>query len=576
MRFPLALVAALVALPLAPSLAPLAHASSAQASTSPTLQSANALMQQGKFAAAAAEFQTLVEAQPTNGQAWFGLGYSLHAQGKMKEALEAHTKAAAYPAVAATASYNAACANARLGDADQAFSWLARARQAGFSNWSGIASDADLATLLNDPRMAGFLPVSPTTPKPFAEDVTILHDLYGEGTNAQFGWVARAVGDVDADGTTDYVSTAPFHLGRGALYVVSGKTGKVVHKIEGPQGSQLGWCVAAAGDVDGDGHDDIVAGAPGQDQGLGAVHVYAGKDGSELRVLLGENAGDRFGTDARTVGDLNDDGVPELLVGAPKHDTAGADAGRAYVFDGKSGEFVHSFDGERAGDELGGGELCGFRHGDHSVLAVSALKAGPNNGGRVYAWSGTSFELLFTLEGDAGSVNLGWFLSVVGDVNADGMPDVLATDWHDSSAGPGFGRVWVHSGKDGSTLLDLKGRFQGENFGIGSCEAGDLDHDGHDDLAIGAWQNAELAPTAGKIYLLSGKDGHELGTLTGRIPGDALGFDSTNIGDVDGDRIPDLLVTSAYNGAKGVKAGRMYVVSGASCLNSAKGAGGSK
>jgi hypothetical protein len=532
-----------------------------------TLQSANALMQKGSYVEAAAAFEELVTAQPANGQAWFGLGYSRHALGDMEAALAAHERAAKSPTLAATASYNAACACAMLDRADDAFAWLERARTAGFTNWAGIANDTDLASLLADPRMESFRPVSPSTSQPFAEEVTILHDLYGEGPNAQFGWVARAVGDVDRDGVTDYASTAPFHQGKGAVYIVSGKSGEVLFKVDGTAGSQLGWCVAGAGDIDGDGRADFVAGAPGEAQSTGAVHVYSGADGKELLVLRGEAAGDRFGTDARTVGDLDDDGKPELLIGAPKHDAAGQDAGRAYLFDGESGDYLHAFDGERAGDELGGGELAGFREGDHSLLVVAALKAGPNNGGRVYAWSGTTYEKHFSLDGDTGSVNLGWFVSIVGDVNADGMPDILATDWHDSSSGPGYGRVWVCSGKDGAVLHDLRGHVQGENFGIGSCEAGDLDGDGHDDLAIGAWQNSELAPSAGKVYLISGKTGQPMGTLTGRIPGDTLGFDATNIGDVDGDEVPDLLLTSAYNAAKGTKAGRTYVVSGASCLN---------
>jgi len=560
MKLPIALV-------IAAALAGATFAQDSRPTTPPaTLQSANALLREGSYRKAAAAFEQLVAAPQPDGQAWFGLGYSRHALGELEAALAAHERAAGFPKLAATASYNAACACALLGRTGDAFAWLGRARTAGFTNWAGIANDTDLAALLEDPRMKGFQPVSPSTSSPFAEDVTILHDLYGEGPNAQFGWVARPLGDIDRDGTTDFASTAPFHGGNGAVYVISGRSGDVLFKLEGTPGSQLGWCVAGAGDVNGDGRADLVAGAPGEAQATGVVHVFSGVDGAELRVLRGEAAGDRFGTDARTVGDLDGDGVPELLIGAPKHDGAGADAGRAYLFDGESGEQLHAFDGGRPGDELGGGELAGFRKDDHSVLVVAALKAGPGNGGRVYAWSGMNYEPLFTLEGDAGSVNLGWFVSIVGDIDADGMPDVLATDWHDSSAGAGFGRVWVCSGKDGTLLLDLKGRVPGENFGIGSCEAGDLDRDGHDDLAIGAWQNSELAPTAGKVYLISGKTGHELGTLTGRIPGDALGFDATNIGDVDGDDVPDLLVTSAYNAAKGTKSGRIYVVSGASCL----------
>jgi hypothetical protein len=124
----------------------------------------------------------------------------------------------------------------------------------------------------------------------------------------------------------------------------------------------------------------------------------------------------------------------------------------------------------------------------------------------------------------------------------------------------------VLSGRDGAVLLDLDGGTPGGGFGIGEGAAGDLDRDGHADVALGAWQSSAGAPTGGMVVIVSGKDGTTLGTLTGRIAGDVLGFDATGIGDVDGDGVPELLVTSAYNGARGSKAGRAYVVSGASCL----------
>jgi hypothetical protein len=562
------------AMPLAPAtsivrlagvclLTALAHAQSQPAH----IQEARALLQKGANAEVIALLEPRLAEHPNDGQAWFFYGHALHSLGRYEEAFAAHARAAGLPKAPPVASYNAACALARLGRVDEAFAWLAKARAAGFVNWNAAATDADLTTLRDDPRFEDFLPPPADTREPFVERAAILHDLVGEAAGDQFGWVARALGDVDGDGRVDYAVTAPFHGGgRGAVHVHSGASGERLYVLRGESGEQLGWCVAGIADLDGDGRAEVVAGAPGSGAMPGAVHVFSGADGKLLRTLRGEAAGDLFGTDARGVGDQDGDGVADLLVGAPKHDgPAGADAGRATLHSLRDGRVLRAFDGEAAGDELGGGELAGFRLGQTSRLAVAALEAGPQRRGRVYVWNGAG-ELVFTLEGDANSNNLGWFVSVIGDLDGDGTPDLYASDWHDVTRGPLTGKVRVVSGGDGRVLLELVGTRAGEGFGIGVATAGDLDRDGRPDLAIGSWQCAEAAPSGGKVTLYSGRDGARLGTATGRIPGDAFGFDADGVGDVDGDGVVDLLLTAAYNGARGEKAGRAYVVSGASLL----------
>ena len=398
---------------------------------------------------------------------------------------------------------------------------------------------------------------------------TILHDHYAESANAQFGWVARALGDVDGDGITDYASTAPYQVVNGvpggAVFVYSGKSGKLLYRKVGKANELFGWTVGPGGDVNGDGHHDFAIGGPGRNQMPGSAYLYSGKNGKLLRSWTGEKPGDRFGQDIRTVGDNDGDGAPDLLIGAPKHDKAGKDAGRAYLVSGKTGKNIHIFDGIAAGDEFGGGGVAGYHDDKQKILVVSAVNAGPRQQGRVYAFDGKTFEPHFVIDALPRSQNLGWFLSIVGDVDADGYQDVYATDWHDSTTFRGAGRAVVCSGKDGTQIHSLHGTRPGEGYGIGMGNAGDVDKDGHDDLIVGAWLNAEVANQCGKIYIHSGKDGSVLGTLTGAIAGDVLGFDAVGIGDVNGDETPDFLVTSAYNAHKGTKAGRTYVVSGDFC-----------
>jgi tetratricopeptide (TPR) repeat protein len=115
---------------------------------------ANAAVQSGDFATAAAGFRKLTEARPKDAQAWHMLGYSLHAGGKLDEALAVHRKAAEFPATARPATYNVACVHALQGRSDEAFVWLEKAIALGFADGNLLANDADLASLRDDARFA--------------------------------------------------------------------------------------------------------------------------------------------------------------------------------------------------------------------------------------------------------------------------------------------------------------------------------------------------------------------------------------------------------------------------------------
>lgn len=117
-------------------------------------QEANAAVQAGDFDAAAAAFRKLTEANPKDAQAWHMLGYSLHAKGKLDEALAVHLKAAEFPQTAGVATYNAACVYALKGKADEAFAWLDKAVAAGFADLDQLQGDADFDSIRKDPRMA--------------------------------------------------------------------------------------------------------------------------------------------------------------------------------------------------------------------------------------------------------------------------------------------------------------------------------------------------------------------------------------------------------------------------------------
>lgn len=531
------------------------------ASQAAPMADAQKKLQAGDYAGAAAGFRAVLEAKPEHPQANYLLGYALHSQGKHEEALALHEKAARFPATASMASYNAACAHALLGHTDAAFQWLEKARFAGFNDFHLLIHDTDLSSLAKDPRWKAYKPDGLDLARPFAEERTILYDLVSEAPGDQFGWIARAIGDFDRDGVVDFASTAPFHGGgRGAVYVYSGRTGALRIKHMGKPGEQLGWTVAGAQDIDGDGRAEYVIGAPGSPTQPGRAIVIRGRDHESLFELSGTELGERFGEDVAGVGDQDGDGVPDLLIGAPKHDGTGADSGRVALVSGKSGSIRQDWPGSSAG--AGYGDAVAGCGGPGGLLAVSATSDGGK--GKVHIIGADGSER-FVIDPVAGSRKLGWFLSVIPDIDGDGAPDIYATDWQDCSRSLGAGRIVVASGKDGKTKLELFGRSEREGFGIGVAGRDDLDGDGVSDLVVGAWQNCDRGAGCGRVAVHSGRGGAVIGEITGVVPGDALGFDADTVGDINGDGIADLLITSAYSYRGATTGGRAYVVSGAFC-----------
>jgi len=177
----------------------------AQAASGSLAEQARARAAAGDHAGAVTLLQDAVAANANDGPAWYQLGYSLHALKRYDEALPAHERAATFPAFAAKAGYNAACALALLGRGDEAFARLAAAIRAGFGDRKLLAVDSDLDSLRDDPRFATLLPPRLDGAAAFAEPVRVLHELTGRAGGEEFGWVARALGDLDGDGAPDLV-----------------------------------------------------------------------------------------------------------------------------------------------------------------------------------------------------------------------------------------------------------------------------------------------------------------------------------------------------------------------------------
>jgi hypothetical protein len=526
----------------------------------PSFATAMGRLQAGDLAGAERELSAITEREPKNGHAWRMLGMVHTRQQHFDQAVAAYERALAVDPADLQPIFRIASAYAAAKDSKRAFEWLAKAKATGKLDMTQIEVAPEFGFLKEDPRFAKLLPRPKDFERPFVEPVTILQEWVGESAGDQFGWIARGFGDVDRDGAEDVVTSAPMKAiggpAAGRVYVYSAKKGKLLWTADGRPGHRLGTGLEAAGDTNADGVPDVIAAAPGG----GVAYVYSGKDGQVLLTLKGEHAGEEFGRHASGVGDVNQDGASDLIVGAPGAG-AGESAGRAYVFSGKDGKVLLTLNGERAGDAFGSA-VAGRTTGGKVSFLVGAPKAGPRHNGRVYVHQDLSGKARFVIDADeTGGALGGMFLSVPGDLDGDGVADVYASDFGNAAKGPATGRVYVHSGKDGRRLLALTGETAGEGFGTSPSNAGDVDGDGHADLIVGSWQYSGAAVGAGRASLYSGKDGSLLRTYTSRIPGDTLGFDAVGLGDVDGDGTVDLLLTSAWSGVRGNRSGRVFVIS---------------
>lgn len=523
------------------------------------VRKAQQLFQAKDYEAVIRTLEDFTGRNPSTVYGWLLLGNAYRQKKELDKALGAYQKATAFRPTRFTGLYNMACIQALKQDKDEAFKLLQTLRASGNFDMDLIKNDPDLAGLKDDPRFSRLLPRPEEFANPFVEHVNVLHEWDGEAKGGQFGWIARSIGDVDGDNVKDVATSAPTYpvngQPAGRVYVYSGKTGKLLWTQTGSGSDRLGIGIEGAGDTNRDAIPDVIAAAPG----AGKAYVYSGKDGKILLTLGAGDPNEGFGRHTSRAGDVNGDGYGDVLIGAPGNNAAGQGAGRAYIYSGKDGALLMTLDGEQAGDGFGSA-VAGYQDKAHGFLIIGA----PNHGGgRVYVHSGLTQKPKFVFDADeTGAQFGGMFLSVVGDVNADKTPDIYVSDWANNAKGNSTGRIYVYSGADGKKLLTLTGEAAGDGFGIGSAEAGDVNHDGFDDLIIGAWQHASAATSGGKVYLYSGKDGGLLGTITCRIPGDTFGFDATGIGDVNGDGVMDFLLTSAWSGIKGFQSGRIFVISG--------------
>jgi len=415
-----------------------------------------------------------------------------------------------------------------------------------------------------------------------AEDMKIL----GKGVDDRLGRTVSSAGDINGDGLDDIIVGAHYNNDggsndEGAAYIFFGATNlsgtkdtaaaaEDVRILGKAADDRLGHRVSGAGDVNGDGFDDFIVGAQNNDDGAnnaGAVYIFFGASNisgtfdmgggvqSANVTIFGKAADDDFGKAVSGAGDVNGDGFDDIIVGALKNNDGGSDnEGAAYIFFG-------------ATDLSGTKKLGGADSADVTIL------------------------------GKATTDQLGTSVSSAGDVNGDGFHDfIIGADQNNDGGTNNEGAAYIFFGASdlsgtkalggvSSADFTILGKSTSDLLGRGVSEAGDVNNDGIDDIMVDAAFNDDGGTNnEGAAYVFFGATDlsgtKALGgvssadvTILGKTAIDTLGRGISGVGDVNGDGIADFAVgADATSSAAGT--GAAYIFFGASDLSGTKDLGG--
>jgi len=461
---------------------------------------------------------------------------------------------------------------------------------------SGLALGG-LMGVLERPDIARAEEIQVTDPPP-----TMAAWSYEGNQNSAFlGYFWQPAGDVNGDGFADLVTgaysydTPDVNAGRAMVFYGSapGFSGEPEWQSDGEMaGDSYGISAAGVGDVNGDGFDDILVGAQTYDltdpvaENAGKAYLYYGaSDGLSTApawTLTGTQAGEGLGARVGAAGDLNGDGYGDFAISATMYDHDEVDEGRVVVFygslDGPADTPDWTAEANQPNSQFGiSVKSLGDVNGDgfdDLIIGADMYDAGENNEGAAFVWFGSAGGL-----GDPGTpANADWraesnqadaryfafFAGAAGDVNGDGFDDVVisAFEYDNPTFDEGAVFVWHGSASglgDPGTPANADWLGQSDNWGYAygtvTGHPADLNQDGYADLVVGCnlcnRYGAVLAYFGSETGLgdsgtLSNADWSVWAPNTDEYLETFYGWQSGGIGDVNGDGMQDLIISSRY------------------------------
>lgn len=408
----------------------------------------------------------------------------------------------------------------------------------------------------------------------------------------QLGTAVSSAGDYNRDGYDDFmISAYPakkvyFYFGGPVVDNVSDMniTGEKVNTT-----IYFGMSASYAGDVNGDGNPDIIAGGYNINiPGYSYIFTYTNTSIDITdEAFYGQAGFDWFGYSVASAGDVNLDGFSDIIIGARKNDAAGTDAGRAYIyFGGNPMDYIPDviLNGVSPGDEFGfsvasAGDVNADLYGDVIVGAPLNDAAGSNAGRAYIFYGGFSMDNVpdVILTGQGAGDQFGFRVASAGNFNGDNIGDiwgdVIVGALYNDAAGTDAGRAYVYFGNYvmvNTPDIIISGEAAGDILGVSVASAGDVNGDSFGDLIIGASRNDVPGSDFGRAYILFGgplPDNSPDIILNGSGTGDSFGYSVASAGDYNADGYSDVLVGAYANDQSGTDAGRAYLFLGGASMN---------